>query len=123
MVDNRLIAESDPHQSVFALGDCAQVRGHPLPCTAQVAERQGRYLAAAIAHKPTDKNPLPDEFVFKPMGMLAYVGGYKAIHDTPIDKSQGNFFINVDLFKAQASFFLSVCVCVCACACACVCAC
>ncbi len=59
------------------------------PCTAQVAERQGQYLAKALGHVPTSDKPLPEEFVFKPWGMLAYVGGYKAIHDTPIDKSQG----------------------------------
>lgn len=55
-----------------------------------MAERQGKYLAAAIAHQPTNENPLPPEFAFKTQGMLAYVGGYRAIHDTPIDKSQGN---------------------------------
>lgn len=27
--------------------------------------------------------------MFKPWGMLAYVGGYKAIHDLPVDKSKG----------------------------------
>jgi len=89
MVDHRLLAENDPHQSIYAIGDCAQIRGDPLPSTAQVAERQGRYLSAALAHKPTDKNPLPDEFVFRSFGMLAYVGGYKAVHDMPLDKSQG----------------------------------
>lgn len=94
MVDSRLLVEGDPHQCVYALGDCAQVRGHHLPCTAQVAERQGRYLATVMAHKPTVADPLPDEFIFKPWGMLAYVGGYKAIHDTPLDKSQGDLVEN-----------------------------
>ena len=90
MVDNRLLAVGDPHHSIYALGDCAQVGDHSFPCTAQVAERQGSYLANAMAHTPTDEHPLPDEYSFKPWGMLAYVGGYKAIHDTPLDKSQGN---------------------------------
>ena len=58
-----------------------------MPCTAQAAERQGRYLAQALSDVATKKEPKP--FVFKPWGMLAYVGGYKAIHDLPVDKSQG----------------------------------
>lgn len=62
----------------------------PLLCpTAQVAERQGRYLAKALSHQPTAEHPEPEPFEFKPWGMLAYVGGYKALHDTPYSKSQG----------------------------------
>ena len=58
---------------------------------AQVAERQGRYLAKALSHQPSpDKpEPEPEPFVYKPWGMLAYVGGYQALHDTPYDKSHG----------------------------------
>ena len=59
-----------------------------MPCTAQAAERQGRYLAQALTDVATKKEE-PKPFVFKPWGMLAYVGGYKAIHDLPVDKSQG----------------------------------
>lgn len=33
---------------VFALGDCAHILGAPLPATAQVAERQGKYLALML---------------------------------------------------------------------------
>ena len=57
---------------------------------AQVAERQGRYLARAVSHQPSPGSPeQPPPFVFKPWGMLAYVGGYQALHDTPYDKSHG----------------------------------
>ncbi len=84
----------DPHNSIYALGDCAQTLGHAHPCTAQVAERQGRYLATSLGHTPSGKGggaggELPPEFEFKGWGMLAYVGGYRAIHDTKLDKSQG----------------------------------
>ena len=89
MVDERLRVVSDPQQCVYALGDCAHIRGRPHPCTAQVAERQGRYLAQTVGHTPTDKEPEPPEFGFQSWGMLAYVGGYRAIHDTKLDKSQG----------------------------------
>lgn len=109
MVNSQLLAEGDPHQCIYALGDCAQVRGHLLPCTAQVAERQGRYLASAMAHTPTTENPSADEFVFKPWGMLAYVGGYKAIHDTQLNKSQGEiqvFFRGLWSFLCKRIFVL-----------------
>ena len=89
IVDDRLRSVSDPKGRIYALGDCAQVDGHPLPCTAQAAERQGRYLAKALNQVSSPGNPAPEPFVFKPWGMLAYVGGYKAIHDLPVDKSQG----------------------------------
>lgn len=87
LVDGYLCPMGDPHKCIYALGDCAQVHNQPYPCTAQVAERQGRYLAKAIEHDPGD--PQLDGFAHKPWGMLAYVGGYRAIHDTPVDKSQG----------------------------------
>lgn len=89
VVDERLRVISDPHQSVYALGDCAQIRGHAHPCTAQVAERQGRYLAKSVGHTPTPDSPDPPEFTFQSWMMLAYVGGYRAIHDTKVGKSQG----------------------------------
>jgi NADH dehydrogenase FAD-containing subunit len=75
---------------VYALGDCAQIIDNAHPCTAQVAEKQGRYLAVAMGHSPTSDKPLPPPFGFKSWGMLAYVGGYKAIHDIKMDKSKGN---------------------------------
>ena len=58
-------------------------------CFFKVAERQGRYLAKSLSHVPTKNNPEPKPFVFKSQGMLAYVGDYRALADTPIAKSQG----------------------------------
>lgn len=88
-MDSHLRATGNTKGRVYALGDCAQVMGQTLPCTAQAAERQGRYLASALGHKPTNEKLEPDAFEFKPWGMLAYVGGYKALTDTPVAKSQG----------------------------------
>ena len=88
-MDTYLRAVGDAKGRVYALGDCAQVMGQTLPCTAQAAERQGKYLARALGHQPTNEKPQPDPFVFKPWGMLAYVGGYRALTDTPMAKSQG----------------------------------
>src|SRR5690606_24857938 len=60
-------------ESIYALGDCSAIEGGALPATAQVAEQQGRYLADAFRRRAAGK-PVPP-FVYKPMGMLAYVGG------------------------------------------------
>lgn len=35
-------------QDVFAMGDCAQVQGEPLPATAQVAGQQGAYIGSKL---------------------------------------------------------------------------
>ena len=86
-VNSHLQALGDPSGRVYAVGDCAHVEGQDLPCTAQAAERQGRYLAKALGELA--KGGTPDEFVFKPWGMLAYVGGYRALVDTSMSKSQG----------------------------------
>ena len=48
-----------------------------------------RYLGRALSHQPTADSSEPAAFRFKPSGMLAYVGGYKALHDTPLGKGEG----------------------------------
>lgn len=89
IVDNHLCSVSDPKRRIYALGDCAHIQGQSIPCTAQAAEKQGRYLARALSDifGPAEREPKP--FTFKSFGMLAYVGGYQAIHDLPLDKSKG----------------------------------
>ena len=54
-----------------------------LLCYQQVAERQGRYLAKALSQED------PPKFQFKHFGMLAYIGEYKALAETPVAKSRG----------------------------------
>ncbi|XP_013399906.1 probable NADH dehydrogenase [Lingula anatina] len=86
MTDQYLRVLGDPTGNVYALGDCAEVEHMPLPCTAQVAERQGRYICKALCEKnPADVKP----FVFKSLGMLAYIGDYKALTDMPEVKLRG----------------------------------
>jgi NADH:ubiquinone reductase (non-electrogenic) len=74
-------------ESVYALGDCSLLEEKPLPATGQVAEQQGRYLARAFRLRLKGK-PAPP-FVYKPMGMLAYVGGNRAVADLPGVKFHG----------------------------------
>ncbi|XP_070572404.1 probable NADH dehydrogenase [Ptychodera flava] len=83
ITDAYLRVKGDPHGCVFALGDCADIENKSLPCTAQVAERQGRYLANFL--QTVESSP----FEFKSMGMLAYIGKYEALTDMPGVKAQG----------------------------------
>ncbi|XP_014664951.1 PREDICTED: internal alternative NAD(P)H-ubiquinone oxidoreductase A1, mitochondrial-like isoform X1 [Priapulus caudatus] len=85
LVDNYLRLTGDSTGDVYAIGDCSDIEGLHLPCTAQVAERQGRYLAGSLCKTPEKVSP----FKFKNMGMLTYIGGYRALTDTPEAKLKG----------------------------------
>ncbi|GAQ89703.1 NADH-dehydrogenase [Klebsormidium nitens] len=81
-------------QDVYALGDCAGYAGNTglaeLPALAQVAERQGKYLARALndlgrqglgrrgGAQPQTEHA---EFVYHHLGSMASVGSYKALVD------------------------------------------
>ena len=77
--------------SIFAIGDCADIENNSLPCTAQVAERQGRYLAKLMNSCQTLNCDIDsaEPFKFRSMGMLAYIGRYQALTDIPNMKLQG----------------------------------
>ncbi|KAF8669273.1 hypothetical protein HU200_051607 [Digitaria exilis] len=91
-VDEWLRVPSAP--DVFALGDCAGFLEHTgkpvLPALAQVAEREGKYLARLLgkvaaqggskAHCAGKAN-LGEPFVYKHIGSMASVGRYKALVD------------------------------------------
>ncbi|XP_072988216.1 internal alternative NAD(P)H-ubiquinone oxidoreductase A1, mitochondrial-like [Typha latifolia] len=81
-------------EDVFALGDCAgflELTGKQvLPALAQVAEREGKFLARLFstigkqnggkAHSAKNVS-LGDPFVYKHLGSMASVGRYKALVD------------------------------------------
>uniref|UniRef100_A0A7N0VND7 NADH:ubiquinone reductase (non-electrogenic) n=1 Tax=Kalanchoe fedtschenkoi TaxID=63787 RepID=A0A7N0VND7_KALFE len=81
-------------EDVFALGDCAgfvEKTGRPvLPALAQVAEREGKFLAELFdrigkqnggkAHSASNVE-LGAPFVYRHLGSMASVGGYKALVD------------------------------------------
>jgi hypothetical protein len=87
LVDDHLRLIGDPTGSVFALGDCSYIEDKPLPPTAQVAERQGRYLAKSLSQFPVMTYAPPMQF--ESLGMLAYVGDYQAVTDLPQFKFGG----------------------------------
>ncbi|MED6193597.1 Internal alternative NAD(P)H-ubiquinone oxidoreductase A1, mitochondrial [Stylosanthes scabra] len=81
-------------QDVFAIGDCSgfvESTGRPvLPALAQVAERQGKYLAALLNKIGRDNGSransikdmdFEDPFVYKHLGSMATIGSYKALVD------------------------------------------
>lgn len=72
------------HEDVYALGDCASCLEPPLPATAQVAQKQGKYLARELVRQARGK--APRTFSFRSFGMLAYVGSGHALAD--LDKVQ-----------------------------------
>ncbi|MBI1807759.1 MAG: FAD-dependent oxidoreductase [Ignavibacteria bacterium] len=74
---------------VYALGDCATIEGNNLPPTAQVARREGKYLARAFNRLAEKKSIEP--FQYKDLGMLAYIGGGKALADLNNLKGRGYF--------------------------------
>ena len=69
------------HPGIYAVGDCATPGGAVLPQTAQAAMQQGKYLARALNSIANGKQPVA--FSFRNLGMLAYVGGSKALADIP----------------------------------------
>eukprot|EP01136_Pigoraptor_vietnamica_P010554 Opistho-1_new@48317 len=73
LTDEYLRVKGVASGDVYAIGDCAEIEGNPLPATAQAAEREGRYLASALSSSK------PEPFVYKPLGMLAYIGDYRAL--------------------------------------------
>jgi len=81
------------YEDIYAIGDCAgYLEGTgktPLPALAQVAERQGKYLAKALnklgesghARAGSGTPPAMEPFVYKHLGSMATVGRYKALVD------------------------------------------
>jgi NADH:ubiquinone reductase (non-electrogenic) len=70
---------------VYAAGDCAVIENYELPVTAQVAQKAGLYLANLFNAGISGMKP----FTFKSFGMLAYIGGHKALADLPQYKGTG----------------------------------
>ncbi|KHN34264.1 Putative NADH dehydrogenase [Glycine soja] len=81
-------------QDVFSIGDCSgfveSTGRQTLPALAQVAERQGKYLAALLnkigkagaGHANSAKEiEFGDPFVYRHLGSMATIGRYKALVD------------------------------------------
>lgn len=74
-------------ENIYALGDAACIENSDLPATAQVAQQAGAYLAKQFNRRA--KNKPVEPFTFKQLGMLAYIGGNRAVADFKSHKSHG----------------------------------
>ncbi len=75
------------YRDIYAIGDCGTVEGASLPATAQVAQQQGKYLGRALTRLARGTPPAP--FRYRNLGMLAYVGGNRALADLQAFKGRG----------------------------------
>jgi NADH dehydrogenase FAD-containing subunit len=69
-------------KDVFALGDVAVLSTGQLPATAQVANQEAKWLAQRLNKGDLDYR----SFSFKNLGMMAFLGGTKAIMQTGDNK-------------------------------------
>jgi NADH:ubiquinone reductase (non-electrogenic) len=72
---------------VYAAGDCMAIDGRPFPSTAQTAQQQGKYIARSYK-KLARRKPVPP-FRYRHYGMLAYIGGGRALADLSSVKGKG----------------------------------
>ncbi|KAI1505401.1 pyridine nucleotide-disulfide oxidoreductase-domain-containing protein [Biscogniauxia marginata] len=70
---------------VYGIGDCAVVSGQRFPATAQVASQEAVYLAKRFNKGDIDEKP----FKFRNLGTMAYVGSWRAIHQSSADELTG----------------------------------
>ncbi len=77
----------DGKENIYAAGDCATPAEVSYPATAQVAQQQGKYLARHFNRVARQKSV--SHFRYHDLGMLAYVGGRRALADLPNVKGHG----------------------------------
>jgi NADH dehydrogenase FAD-containing subunit len=63
------------------------IESAPLPATSQVAQQEGKYLAKALTRRA--RNQPVEPFQYKHLGMLAYIGGDRALADLESVKGRG----------------------------------
>ncbi|KAF8541069.1 pyridine nucleotide-disulfide oxidoreductase-domain-containing protein [Trichophaea hybrida] len=77
-----------PLDDIFALGDCAAIVDKHLPATAQVANQQANWLGKSLNRAARRKEhgaadvAEEKEFRFRSLGVMAYLGGWRAITQT-----------------------------------------
>ncbi|QUC18622.1 uncharacterized protein UV8b_02863 [Ustilaginoidea virens] len=72
-------------KDVYAIGDCISVQGGGYPATAQVASQQAVYLAKQLNKPQGFSRP----FHFRNWGVMTYLGGWRAIHQSRADNLKG----------------------------------
>lgn len=92
LTDDRLRVQVEGHDhkrttipDVFAMGDCAVVEGTSYPATAQVASQQAVHLGRRLNKGDLEAKP----FKFRNLGTMAYLGSWRAIHQSSGDELKG----------------------------------
>jgi NADH:ubiquinone reductase (non-electrogenic) len=85
LTDEQLRSLGAPN--VYALGDCANIENLNMAPTAQVAQQQGLYLAKTLNRMA--RNLPTKSFAYQYAGMLAYLGGKRALADLPSVEGSG----------------------------------
>jgi len=73
--------------NVYAAGDAMAIEARPFPSTAQTAQQEGKYLARSFNRMARSRPVTP--FKYRHYGMLAYVGGGRALADLSSVKGRG----------------------------------
>jgi NADH:ubiquinone reductase (non-electrogenic) len=85
IIDNYLKVQG--FSNIYAMGDCTEIPENPYPVTAQVAQRQGKYVGKSLNKLAKGKQVKP--FKYRDLGMLAYIGSHKALANTNQFKGSG----------------------------------
>jgi NADH dehydrogenase len=78
-----------PLPDVYAIGDCANIQDQALPATAQVASQQATYLGKRFNAGTSAQGAPTAPFQFRNWGTMAYLGGWRAIHQNGGDELKG----------------------------------
>ncbi|KAK3942950.1 pyridine nucleotide-disulfide oxidoreductase-domain-containing protein [Diplogelasinospora grovesii] len=77
-------------EDVYVMGDCAVIEDNrTLPKTAQVASQQATYLARRMNKTGDGVTTAMPPFRFRNWGAMAYLGSWKAIHQSSADELRG----------------------------------
>ncbi|CAM0141243.1 unnamed protein product [Umbelopsis sp. WA50703] len=73
---------------LYAMGDCATIKDHDLPATAQVAKQKAIYLGEVFnKYAKSGQDTKIPVFNFKNRGSMAYIGSWEAVVDmSPVHK-------------------------------------
>lgn len=83
LIDDRLRLMGQEDKGVFALGDCAVSESKPLPCLAQAAQQQARYLGSVLNRYPEPQtSPEVPPFQYHHLGSMAQLGMWKGVVDS-----------------------------------------
>lgn len=90
----QVLRNGEALEDVYAVGDCSSIKDDDLPCTAQVAKQEAKYLATGTT--PLQRSVFAKEsfqgaspFRYHYYGSMAYIGDWRAIVDFRVTARHG----------------------------------